>query len=267
MLFPILLVVLWNQIASMCDCHIHSLKATWLLTWHFFSQSDSAQPQSAIGSFANVRYTNLGFTYLMTSCFILRESAQYPLTSNCNSYRYSSYAECKQKHHISYLLTYTNVQFSKTNKLNLGMYVFVLSSCPQKIGRSIYRNCTKLTVPVWDGFGEHAFMNLNLNLIVDGPGSSSAFDVHIVPIWVQSRLETVHWGCVDNMTTKSLFSGKRSPKVQNSALSNFCPRRGLAIFCTEIRFICVCSSIMCVGAVRGIVSTPYHQKNDAEFPA
>ena len=41
--------------------------------------------------------------------------------------------------------------------------------------------------------------NLNLNLIVDGPGSSSAFDVHIVPICVQSRLETVHWGCVDNM--------------------------------------------------------------------
>ena len=35
-------------------------------------------------------------------------------------------------------------------------------------------------------------LNLNLNLIVDGPGSSSAFDIHIVPICVQSRLETVH---------------------------------------------------------------------------
>jgi len=35
-------------------------------------------------------------------------------------------------------------------------------------------------------------LNLNLNLIVDGPGSSSAFDVNIVPICVQSRLETVH---------------------------------------------------------------------------
>ena len=35
-------------------------------------------------------------------------------------------------------------------------------------------------------------LNLNLNFIVDGPGSSSAFDVHIVPICVQSRLETVH---------------------------------------------------------------------------
>jgi len=32
---------------------------------------------------------------------------------------------------------------------------------------------------------------MNLNLIVDGPGSSSAFDVHNVPICVQSRLETV----------------------------------------------------------------------------
>ena len=39
-------------------------------------------------------------------------------------------------------------------------------------------------------------LNLNLNLIVDGPGSSSAFDVHIVPICVQSRLETVHWGAL-----------------------------------------------------------------------
>ena len=52
--------------------------------------------------------------------------------------------------------------------------------------------------------GAEAFQNLNLNLIVDGPGSSSAFDVHIVPICVQSRLETVHWGCVDNMLWQTI---------------------------------------------------------------